>query len=229
MSVETVFPLSFSYGELEEIPHTYKQKMVERIKTLLPDELNKREWFGDISQNPCLHSLNEFDWLTKSCELKIKEYVDQLGFNIDELAFHHQRSWVNLIKCGGAAPPHKHVSSNITFAFCFYKDPNSNGGNIILDNTSYQNLIMPGLDIVTGMSSLFKDKTIHNYNSIVIPINTGSYIVFPSKTQHLTQHLVNTNEDMIVLTYDILVTTALHVNPLKYSFIPPHPNNYKEF
>ena len=230
MSLETIFPLSFYHGKLPDISNDIHRIIREKINALLPNNLNCKQWFGDTTNNPCLHTLDEFKFITQQCEIKVKDYIDKLGFNLDELSCHHQRSWINLIQCGGNAPPHQHKASNLTFAYCFYKDKHSTGGNVIFDNLAYQNLIIPGIDVTTPEAqNLFKVPTQHNYTAVAIPFNTGDYLIFPSQTEHLTNVLDNTDENMIVLTYDILITTAPHVSALKYSFISPHPLNYKEF
>ena len=228
MALVNLFPLSIAAKTLESPPIHEYQKMSQKIQELVPPNLERNEWFGDSAMHDCVHLLPEFDWLTSQVERLCTQYVYDLGYDTRQLSLFHHRSWLNLFKTGGIAAPHKHHSSNITFVYYFHKDQRSHGGELIFENVHYQNRIIPGLD-QGRQRHLFREANEHNYTSMTFPTETGNYFIFPSNTTHLSGVLTEYGEPMIIITYDVMITTKLNVHPLKYEFIPPHPINYQEF
>ena len=196
------------------------------------DEL-REYWFDGYKNESPEYSGRIFVHEKKSCKPFFKElrshidnYFEHLSVDHSKLDYHVIKSWVGYHGDDETPPvkPHNHNASDLSFVFYLSTNDTSDRFCLIQDknpNECIGDMFTPGNEksLITGYNKF-------NCNVYTITPIEGTVVIFPSKTGHFTQKIMERKGERLVIAGDIRVT--LKPEHLNYHNGSTHPSQWLE-
>jgi uncharacterized protein (TIGR02466 family) len=224
------FPLTI-YKSKIKINEKEKKSLVEEIlmmekKNFAPEnKAQNKAWTGDVHGHEYLFNNEKFKNLSDQIEINIKKYLEIFSIDIKKIDIYFQRSWATISKNSENIAPHKHEQSHISFAY--YLQKGKDDSQIVFLNQSPQSEFVPKLfsSSTAVIKKIIKEKNLNNSSNIMLGVEEGDIVIFPSKTLHGTQAKPN-NDNRISISADIVVTVK---DSTSMEWMMPSINNWKKF
>ena len=222
----TIFcaPVGFPCGTDNPAEHTLQ--LIQQILAM-PDQSEPPTseiagWTGDVRGHAFLHNDPAFSRLFEAFENTVELYLQQMGLDASQLNLYFTRSWAVVAGAGERVNWHAHLQSHLSLVYYLQKP--ATGGRIAFLHPSPPNEFVPGL-FETKMASLFSGpRNPTNSNNMIVDVNEGDVVIFPSRTEHTTEPHKST-EPRISISSDIVVTLK---DSTKQEFLLPNLEHWKQ-
>ncbi len=230
MTIETHFPLAIYVEDLPDAQR-HKSRLLEAIWTLESQEEQKRNfegraWTGDIHGVAQVHQDARFAWLVQQVEQHTRQYLQELGLALEEVALYIQRAWPVISRMGEEVGPHSHLTAHVSAVY-YVSVPNSGSdesGCLVFLNDSRQNEVSPGLGLEN--TELFTEWNGLNQDQAAYAPTEGRLIIFPAKQRHAVA-INEIDEARVSISFDIVLTAKSGAT--SHEFLAPSPALWKEF
>ena len=180
----------------------------------------KKSFFGDQSYNDAsLHLRSEFQCLTLLVEYNVRRYMDQCGYNCENLAFFHQKAWPVITHSGGKVNSHGHPNSDLSVVYYLQCEWGC-GGSLVFN--SGDDLIKPGFIKGNPIRGLVERSM---YGLKPIP---GLLVIFPSNLNHYVSEYSG-SLPRYSITYDISLAASASLGTGDSENFVVHPSFWREF
>ena len=201
-------------------PKTSMSEMNNYVKNLHSSaDRDDKVYLGDVLDNASLHFRDEFSWLTSQIESLVNVYLYKAGFDVDNIACFHQKSWPVITQDEGFIKPHTHPNADLSCVF-YLQCPPESGGHILF-NSSNDILKEGSIDGKVFRGSISRSQ----YGIKPFP---GLLCIFPSSLEHRVSPYTG-DSPRYSITYDIFITTRSSLGPGKSENFVVHPSYWKEF
>ena len=179
-------------------------------------------WTGDVRGFEFIHNEPTFKPLFDTFEGMTERYLEAMGLDADQLNLYFTRSWAVVSGAGERVNRHAHIQSHISLIYYLQKPRTA--GRIAFLHPSPPNEFAPGL-FEAKMNSLFKGpRDEANSNNLIVDIQEGDLLIFPSRTEHATEPHDST-EPRISISADVMVTLK---DSTKHEFLLPDPAHWRK-
>jgi uncharacterized protein (TIGR02466 family) len=151
---------------------------------------------GDVWNEFLLHQKPEFKWLNKQISRCCKEYLTEMGVDIERVNIYAQKSWPAICEDGGFIPQHVHKNAIISGVF-YLTDALNSSGCLKFDSDN----CMDHLPIV------YKDNDLVYKEVLLSPVK-NRLILFPSAMAHSVTDF-HGEEPRYSVSYDLLVVNKM--------------------
>lgn len=230
MPIETWFPLAIYYADLEGAAEQQDELLAAALALRQDNENGKRSpdaaWTGDVHGVQRLHDDPRFAWLIQRIERHALRYVVALGYQVEKVALHFQRSWPVIATNGQAVFRHSHPTSHLSAVY-YIAIPQGAGGKLNFINEFKLNECSPGL---TGHSDALVEGNPLNYTHVGYAPVEGRLMLFPSKIPHEVTAFQGEGEGARVsASFDIAITARRDELRPSYEFLTPDPVTWRPF
>ena len=185
----TIFCAPIGFPCQENDPDKSRLQLIQQILAMRdqsePPTSEIAAWTGDVRGHEFLHNDLAFSPLFEAFENTVELYLQQMGLDASQLNLYFTRSWAVVAGAGERVNRHAHLQSHLSLVYYLQK-PES-GGRIAFLHPSPPNEFVPGL-FETKMASLFSGpRNPTNSNNMIVDVNEGDVVIFPSRTEHTTE------------------------------------------
>ena len=187
MQTHQLFPLTIAQDSISvsEQDRKLMANAINEMRKSNPQQSKNHAWTGDTQGQEFLFSQPLFTSIAAKIAAKVKDYLETLSINSQQLDLYYQRSWATFTQGEQNIALHNHAQSNISFAYYLVKPQNS--GGIMFSGKDLQNEITK--DIFNRDKyerSLIRETNAHNVKQVIIDAPQDAIIIFPSKASHAT-------------------------------------------
>ena len=229
MKIHNLFPLSIFQDQIQ-MSIDEKNNLINEIRKMKDTSQNlgsigkSESWTGDTQGFEYLHKNKVFDKLFDEIKKKIILYLNFLKVDQEQIDIFMQRSWATISNNKEVIRKHQHLQSHISFAY--YLKKNSQDANFVLFDDYKRNEFIPGLFTSKSLDikKIVKEITFSSAPRILMEVKEDDIVIFPSKTTHGTDQILNNNE-RISISGDV---TFLAKNTSLLEHLTPSFNNWKK-
>ena len=229
MKIHNLFPLSIFQDQIQ-MSIDEKNNLINEIIKMKDTSQNlgsigkSESWTGDTQGFEYLHKNKVFDKLFDEIKKKIILYLNFLKVDQEQIDIFMQRSWATISNNKEVIRKHQHLQSHISFAY--YLKKNSQDANFVLFDEYKRNEFIPGLFTSKSLDikKIVKEITFSSAPRILMEVKEDDIVIFPSKTTHGTDQILNNNE-RISISGDV---TFLAKNTSLLEHLTPSFNNWKK-
>ena len=231
MPIETWFPLAIYYVDLEGAAEQKDDLLAAALALRQENPAAENEnpaaaWTGDVHGVQRLHDDPRFAWLLPHLEQHALLFAMALGYQIDKIALHFQRSWPVVASRGQAVFRHRHPTSHLSAVYYIaVPEAEAGGGKINFINEFKLNECSPGL---TGHSDALVQGNPLNYTHVGYAPVEGRLLLFPSKISHEVASFEGEGI-RVSASFDIAITTRRDELRPSYEFLTPDPQTWRPF
>ena len=214
--------IALSPGERAEMA-AYILQTSREAPALMPKKEGDT-WTGDTKGHEFLFRNPLFSDLSRRIGQKIRDYVETLGIDGDQVDFYFQRSWATVSNRAERIRPHRHEQSNISFAYYLQKPQKSGSLQFIMPEVpnEFSPMAFGGEMLVGGF---IKQLTLRNSKTVDVDAEEDEIIVFPSKTLHGTLPN-NTDTPRISISGDVVLMLK---DSTGHEYLMPHFSHWQQF
>ena len=199
MKIHNLFPLSIFQDQIQ-MSIDEKNNLINEIRKMKDTSQNlgsigkSESWTGDTQGFEYLHKNKVFDKLFDEIKKKIILYLNFLKVDQEQIDIFMQRSWATISNNKEVIRKHQHLQSHISFAY--YLKKNSQDANFVLFDEYKRNEFIPGLFTSKSLDikKIVKEITFSSAPRILMEVKEDDIVIFPSKTTHGTDQILNNNE-----------------------------------
>ncbi len=221
----TVFCAQIGFPGNESSPEQKKSGMIDQILAMrdaTDSPKSPAAWTGDVRGFEFIHNEPTFKPLFDAFEGMTERYLEAMGLDADQLNLYFTRSWAVVSGADERVNRHAHIQSHISLIYYLQKPRTA--GRIAFLHPSPPNEFAPGL-FEAKMNSLFKGpRDEANSNNLIVDIQEGDLLIFPSRTEHATEPHDST-EPRISISADVMVTLKDSTN---HEFLLPDPVHWRK-
>ena len=226
-----IFPLSVFCMQLGPPPYAGaaaadKDQLVQHALSMrnqsAPPSSAHAAWTGDVRGYEFIHDDPLFENLFSEIAKGVDAYFDALGLDRGQFNLYFTRSWVAVAHAGERISRHAHLQSHLSIAYYLTKP--EQGGRIVLLDPSPPNQFAPGLFEPREEDLFIGPRNAANSNHLVVDVEEGDLVIFPSQMQHATEPHTAT-EPRITIVSDVLVTLS---DSSGKEFMLPDPSHWKK-
>ena len=229
MKIHNFFPLSIFQDQIQ-MSIDEKNNLINEIRKMKDTSQNlgsigkSESWTGDTQGFEYLHKNKVFDKLFDEIKKKIILYLNFLKVDQEQIDIFMQRSWATISNNKEVIRKHQHLQSHISFAY--YLKKNSQDANFVLFDDYKRNEFIPGLFTSKSLDikKIVKEITFSSAPRILMEVKEDDIVIFPSKTTHGTDQILNNNE-RISISGDV---TFLAKNSNLLEHLTPSFDNWKK-
>ena len=229
MKIHNLFPLSIFQDQIQ-MSIDEKNNLINEIRKMKDTSQNlgsigkSESWTGDTQGFEYLHKNKVFDKLFDEIKKKIILYLNFLKVDQEQIDIFMQRSWATISNNKEVIRKHQHLQSHISFAY--YLKKNSQDANFVLFDDYKRNEFIPGLFTSKSLEikKIVKEITFSSAPRILMEVKEDDIVIFPSKTTHGTDQILNNNE-RISISGDV---TFLAKNSNLLEHLTPSFDNWKK-
>ena len=229
MKIHNLFPLSIFQDQIQ-MSIDEKNNLINEIRKMKDTSQNlgsigkSESWTGDTQGFEYLHKNKVFDKLFDEIKKKIILYLNFLKVDQEQIDIFMQRSWATISNNKEVIRKHQHLQSHISFAY--YLKKNSQDANFVLFDDYKRNEFIPGLFTSKSLDikKIVKEITFSSAPRILMEVKEDDIVIFPSKTHHGTDQILNNNE-RISISGDV---TFLAKNSNLLEHLTPSFDNWKK-
>ena len=229
MKIHNFFPLCLFQDQIQ-MSDDEKNNLINEIRKMKDTSQNlgsigkSESWTGDTQGFEYLHKNKVFDKLFDEIKKKIILYLNFLKVDQEQIDIFMQRSWATISNNKEVIRKHQHLQSHISFAY--YLKKNSQDANFVLFDDYKRNEFIPGLFTSKSLDikKIVKEITFPSAPRILMEVKEDDIVIFPSKTTHGTDQILNNNE-RISISGDVTFL-AKDTNFLEH--LTPNFNNWKK-
>ena len=229
MKIHNFFPLSVFQDQIQ-MSIDEKNNLINEIRKMKDTSQNlgsigkSESWTGDTQGFEYLHKNKVFDKLFDEIKKKIILYLNFLKVDQEQIDIFMQRSWATISNNKEVIRKHQHLQSHISFAY--YLKKNSQDANFVLFDDYKRNEFIPGLFTSKSLDikKIVKEITFSSAPRILMEVKEDDIVIFPSKTTHGTDQILNNNE-RISISGDV---TFLAKNSNLLEHLTPSFDNWKK-
>ena len=231
LQLQPLFPLALATAQLSLDP-------MEAV-FLLQDALALRgeatgnpnpgcAWTGDINGVWQLHQLPAFAAITAQVQQHAWSYLEELGFQRDQLALHIQRAWPVVSEPGQSVGRHHHPNAHLSAIVYLNGDGSGRSGCLRLYPQRSPNELVPGLAVGHGGPLQLESPERQRWNAPHFDLapQAGLLVLFPAHTDHA----VTANDDhenlRVSLAFDLALTAPLCDGAAPPEYLAPHPQQW---
>jgi len=229
MKIHNFFPLSIFQDQIQ-MSAEEKNNLINEIRKMKDlsknsdYKVNNSSWTGDTQGFEYLHKNKVFDKLFEEIKKKIILYLEFLKVDKEKIDIFMSRSWATISNDKEVIAKHQHLQSHISFAYYLKKSPED--ANFILHDEIKRNEFIPALftSKTIQKEKVVKEPTYASAPRINLEVKEDDIVIFPSKTTHGTDQILNNNE-RISISGDV---TFLAKNSNLLEHLTPSFDNWKK-
>lgn len=180
-------------------------------------------WTGDLNGVWQLHRHASFEPLLTEITGHAKLYLQQLGFDLAQVALHIQRCWPVLSEPGQVVGRHHHPNAHLSAVYYLSGDGSGSCGCLRFWPQSQLNELVPGMAV--GHAAPLA-RSPWNQPWIDVAPRAGLLLLFPACLDHAV--LANENDDALRASISLdLVLTAAADAAAPGEYLAPHPSQWQ--
>jgi uncharacterized protein (TIGR02466 family) len=181
-------------------------------------------WTGDLNGVWQLQRHALFAGLIAELLGHAKAYLQQLGFDLNQVALHIQRCWPVLSEPDQVVGRHHHPNAHLSAVYYLSGDGSGDCGCLRFWPQRQVNELVPGMAVghggplqLTGWS-----RTV-----VEVPPRAGLLVLFPSCLDHAVLTNASADDLRVSISLDLVLSAAASVQtPPEY--LAPHPSHWQE-
>ncbi|MFN7898977.1 MAG: TIGR02466 family protein [Synechococcaceae cyanobacterium] len=186
-------------------------------------------WTGDLHGLGDLHRRPPFEPLLAQIALEARGFLQQLGFNLERLALHLQRSWPVLSEAGQVVGRHHHPNAHLSAVYYLNGDGSGRSGCLRLYPPRQLNELVPGLAVGHDGPLGADSDAARQWNAPwhdVAP-RAGLLLLFPAGLDHAVLENQDPDDHRYSLSADFVLSAPAAAGPSAAEYLAPHPQHWQ--
>ena len=181
-------------------------------------------WTGDLNGVWQLQRHPVFAGLINALIGHARTYLQQLGFDLSQVALHIQRCWPVLSESDQVVGRHHHPNAHLSAVYYLSGDGSGDCGCLRFWPQRQVNELVPGMAVGHGGPLL---PSPWSRAWVDVPPRAGLLLLFPACLDHAV--LPNANEDDLraSISLDLVLSAAAEL-PTPPEYLAPHPSHWQE-
>ena len=196
MTVVTAFPVPLFIKDLEPEQDVTAdmENYIQRFYKKTLGECNERPTtlLGDARDDYLVHLQPEFDWLNEQIGEAAKEYLYEMGVNLQKVNIYAQKSWPVVCENTGSIPSHAHKNAIISCVF-YLNEPNNDSGALRFESQN----------CMSYLPLVHKDTDFHYDKVRLLPLK-HRLVMFPASMMHSVEDYIG-ETPRFSISYDLIV------------------------
>jgi len=229
LQIQPLFPLALGRVRLDPDPLTTAVMMHEVLRLRGVARSNPDPgcaWTGDLNGVWQVHRLPAFEWLRSRLEVEAWNYLQALGFQLNQVELFIQRSWPVVSEAGLELGRHHHPNAHLSAVFYLNGDGSGLGGSLRLFAPRQVNELVPGLGIGYG-GPIAPDHPLNAPWLDVAP-EAGLLVLFPASTDHAVTVNQDGEDVRLSISFDLFLSARARpgrADPAS-EYLAPHPEHW---
>lgn len=227
--VSPLFPLALGSAQLRLDPLDLAV-MLQDVLALRGEARSNPDpdcaWTGDLHGVALLHRHPSFSGLCRQVELLALDYLERLGFVLDRVGLHLQRSWPVVSEPGQGVGRHHHPNAHLSAVAYLNGDGSGESGCLRLYPTRQVNELVPGLAV--GHGGPIQGGGDLNAPWAELAPRAGLVVLFPAATDHAVAG--NDGDDRrFSISFDFVLTAPANATAggATAEYLAPHPSHWR--
>jgi len=225
--MQAVFPVAL--GQVQTRPDPLDVAMqLQTLLALRGDALSNPDpgcaWTGDLNGVWQLHQHPAFAGLIAQLLAHARTYLEQLGFDLTQVALHIQRCWPVLSASDQVVGRHHHPNAHLSAVYYLSGDGSGDCGCLRFWPQRQVNELVPGMAVGHGGPLL---PSPWSRPWVDVAPRAGLLVLFPSCLDHAVLPNGTADDLRASISLDLVLSaTAATVSPPEY--LAPHPSQWQE-
>ena len=234
MELQALFPLALARVQLRLDPWDLAV-LIQEVLALRGDRSSNPDpgcaWTGDLNGIWQVHRLDPFKAISALVEQHALQYLEQLGFQPDQLALHIQRSWPVVSELGQVVGRHHHPNAHLSAVLYLNGDGSGRSGCLRLFPKQQPNELVPGLAVGHGGPIAAGSASAQRWNAPWFDLapQAGLLVLFPAHTDHAVTASDDEEDLRFSLAFDLALTApyASEGDAAPPEYLAPHPAQWQ--
>lgn len=230
LMLQPLFPLALAQVQLPIDPLDVAMQM-QAIRQLQAGASSNPEpgcaWTGDLNGTWQLQRHPDFAPLLRTLLGHAWAYVQELGFDPNQVALHLQRCWPVVSELGQVVGRHHHPNAHLSGVYYLNGDGSGRSGCLRLFPPHQSNELVPGLAVGHG-GPLNGDGTARwNAPWVDLAPRAGLLVLFPASIDHAVLENGDPQESRFSISFDLVLTAPLSSRGEPPEYLAPHPADWQ--
>ncbi|MFZ9229823.1 MAG: TIGR02466 family protein, partial [Prochlorococcaceae cyanobacterium] len=179
-------------------------------------------WTGDLNGVWQLQKHPVFARLIAELLAQARQYLQQLGFDLSQVALHLQRCWPVLSEAEQVVGRHHHPNAHLSAVYYLSGDGSGDCGCLRFWPQRQLNELVPGMAVGHGGPLAL---TSWSASHVDVAPRAGLLVMFPSCLDHAVLPNATSDELRASISLDLVLTAAAQLDqPAEY--LAPHPSQW---
>lgn len=181
-------------------------------------------WTGDLNGVWQVHRNPQFEPLIQELLIHVRRYLQQLGFDLNQVALHIQRCWPVLSEAGQVVGRHHHPNAHLSAVYYLSGDGSGRSGCLRFWPRRQINELVPGMAVGHGAPL---GASVWSSPWVDVAPRSGLLVLFPACLDHAV--LPNEAEDELRASISLdFVLSAPAASDLPPEYLAPHPSHWMQ-
>ena len=181
-------------------------------------------WTGDLNGVWQLHQHPVFAGLIAELVAHARRYLEQLGFDLSQVALHLQRCWPVLSEADQVVGRHHHPNAHLSAVYYLTGDGSGDCGCLRFWPQRQLNELVPGMAVGYGGPL---QPSAWTYPWVDVAPRAGLLVLFPSCLDHAVLPNASADELRASISLDLVLSAAASADPPP-EYLAPHPSHWCE-
>ena len=181
-------------------------------------------WTGDLNGVWQLQQHPVFAALTAELVEHARSYLQQLGFDLRQMALHIQRCWPVLSETDQVVGRHHHPNAHLSAVYYLSGDGSGDCGCLRFWPQRQVNELVPGMAVGHG-GPLNPSPWTRSW--VDVAPRAGLLVLFPSCLDHAVLPNASTDDLRASISLDLVLSAAAAADPPP-EYLAPHPSQWQE-
>jgi len=229
LQIQPLFPLAL--GRVQLGPDPLKTAVMMQEVLALPGGASSNPdpgcaWTGDLNGVWQVHRQASFQWLRRQVEAQAWDYLEALGFELNQVDLFIQRAWPVVSGLGMVVGRHHHPNAHLSAVFYLNGDGTGRGGCLRLFATRQVNELVPGLGV--GHGGPIAPEHPLNLPWLDVPPEAGLLVLFPACTDHAATENQDGENVRLSISFDLYLSACRSRGPdgSLAEYLAPHPDHW---
>ncbi|MEB3167682.1 MAG: TIGR02466 family protein [Cyanobium sp.] len=232
LQLQPLFPLALGQLQLRPDPldTALQIQAIQRWRGAArsnPDPLCA--WTGDLHGLGDLHRRPPFEPLLAQIARQAQGFLQRLGFDLERLALHLQRSWPVLSEAGQVVGRHHHPNAHLSAVYYLNGDGSGRSGCLRLYPPRQVNELVPGLALGHGGPLGVDSAAARQWNAPwhdVAP-RAGLLLLFPAALDHAVLENQDPADHRYSISADFVLSAPAAAGSSAAEYLAPHPQHWQ--
>lgn len=233
LAVQPLFPVAL--GQVQLAPDPLDTALQLQAIAALRGEVDSNPdpgcaWTGDLHGVWQLHHHPAFSKLIDQLLVHARTYLQQLGFDLDQVALHIQRCWPVVSGWDQVVGRHHHPNAHLSAVYYLNGDGSGLQGCLRLYPQRQLNELVPGLAVGHGGPLLEPQSGAVGWNQPWIDVapQAGLLVLFPSALEHAVLPNGDPDDSRFSISLDLVLTAPpLAPGDASPEYLAPHPSHWQ--
>lgn len=233
LAVQPLFPVAL--GQVQLAPDPLDTALQLQAIAALRGEVDSNPdpgcaWTGDLHGVWQLHHHPAFSALIDQLLVHARTYLQQLGFDLDQVALHIQRCWPVVSGWDQVVGRHHHPNAHLSAVYYLNGDGSGLQGCLRLYPQRQLNELVPGLAVGHGGPLVASQSGSVGWNQPWIDVapQAGLLVLFPSALEHAVLPNGDPDDSRFSISLDLVLTAPpLAPGDASPEYLAPHPSHWQ--